>query len=108
VSQQERVLESEEVAIELGEAMKTSAFQRMLEILEGYELRVLAASVDDPEMTKDYVRGFVHCIRALRSDMEAARNYVLSLDRSAEREEKRKKEGVRSFMPPGSGPGGPS
>jgi hypothetical protein len=40
--------------------------------------------------------------------MEAARNYVLSLDRSAEREEKRKKEGVRSFMPPGSGPGGPS
>lgn len=106
MSQSERFISDEDAAIEIGEAMKTSAFQKILDILESYELRVLTAGVDDPEMTKDYLRGFVHCVRALRSDMEAARNYVLSLDRSAEREEKRKKDGVRSFMPPGSGPGG--
>lgn len=102
----ERAIPSEDIAIELGEAMKTSAFQRILEILDSYELRVLTAAVDDPEMTKDYTRGFVHCIRALKSDLEAARNYVLSLDRSAEREDRKRKEQKQSFMPPGSGAGG--
>jgi len=94
----------EQTAMELGSASLSHPFRLLLEMLESYEVRIMVHGVDDPQCTKDYLRGFVHGVRALRSDLLAARAFQAH-KLKAEEMSKNKPE-QPAFRHPGSGPGG--
>lgn len=89
----------EEGANELGAAMHHLAFNHILELLEAYEERILVIGIDDPDQTKDFLRGAVHAARSMRTSLIAAKQYF---DRSIEQEKAEAKK-KRDFLPPGSG-----
>lgn len=92
-----------EAALTLGEAVRTAPFQILLDMLEKYETNVLNEGLEDPEITKDYLRGFVHCARTLRRDMMAARAAADQVDAKEEWDSRQK---ARRVVGPGHGPGG--
>jgi hypothetical protein len=94
----------EETAMELGAASLSHPFRLLLEMLESYEVRIMVHGVDDPLCTKDYLRGFVHGVRALRSDLLAARAFQAHKLKVQEMSEA--KAAQPPFRHPGSGPGG--
>lgn len=94
----------EEGANELGAAMHHLAFGHILDLLEQYEQRILLVGIDDPDQTKDFLRGAVHAARSMRTSLIAAKQYF---DRSLEQEKAELKK-KRDFLPPGSGPLGMS
>jgi len=94
----------DEAANLIGNAMLSEPFRLVLDMLEAYEVRILVHSVDDPECTKEYVRGFIHGIRALRSDLVAARAYQATKQKAEEIAQTRGEK--PAFRYPGSGPGG--
>jgi hypothetical protein len=94
----------EAAAMELGTASLSHPFRLLLEMLESYEVRIMVHGVDDPMCTKDYLRGFVHGVRALRTDLLAARAFQAHKQKA---EEIAKTKGEQApFRHPGSGPGG--
>ena len=104
-----------EAARTLGEAVNSAPFQMLLDMLAQYEQRVLMEGIDDEKLTKDYLRGYVHAVRTLRSDMLAAQNTAQQeVAREAWEEERKKaKADGAAYMPqpggmPGHGPGGMS
>lgn len=101
-----RLFETESAAREIGEAMQQHAFQLLYEMLAGYEERILKQGIDDPELSKDYLRGFVHGVRALRADMQAAREYVKMASAKEDWQKANPLKQTSPFLPPGAGPGG--
>ena len=95
-----------EAALTLGEAVRTAPFQILLDMLEQYERRVLAEGLEDETVTKDYLRGFVHAVRALRQDMMAARQTADQNDAKEEWASKQKRMREVHTGAPGHGPGG--
>lgn len=93
----------EAFAAELGEAMRMGQWQMLLDRLERYEVNVLRVGISAPEITKDWLAGFVACIRQLASDMRTAQQYALHQDRVDQRKDARKeREALRGeFLPPG-------
>lgn len=94
----------DQAAMEIGSAMVGSFGQHLLGMLESYEVRLLVHGIDDASLSKDYVRGFVHGCRALRTDLIAARAHYLTKTKA---EEIAKTQAPQpAFRHPGSGPGG--
>jgi len=91
----------EQGASELGEAMHHLAFRHILDLLEGYEQRILTVGIEDPEQTKDFMRGAVHAARSMRSSLLAAKEHFDAQMQKELMAQKRKRE----FLPPGSGSG---
>lgn len=95
----------EKVAEELGAAMSHPAFQHILALLEGYEQRILLVGIDDPDQSKDFLRGAVHAARSMRASLLSAKQaFDAQADRAQAASDKTKRE--RVFLPPGGGPGG--
>ena len=90
----------------LGEAVGSAPFRMLIGMLQQYEERMLAEGIDDPDLSKDYLRGFVHAIRTMRSDMEAARSTVEQQAAKDEWEAHKRTERSRVDAYPGHGPGG--
>lgn len=102
-----------EAARTLGEAISSAPFQMLLDMLDQYERRILAQGIDDEKVSKDYLRGFVHAVRTLRSDMLAAQNTAHQEIAREAWEQERQKSKVAPYTPepggmPGHGPGGMS
>jgi hypothetical protein len=95
-------------AAELGEAMRMGQWQMLLERMDAYEVNVLRVGISNPDITKDWLAGFVAAIRQLTSDMQTAQAYAVQQDRVAKlRGERKEQAELRGdFLPPGSGPGG--
>jgi hypothetical protein len=95
-------------AAELGEAMRMGQWQMLLDRLDAYEVNVLRVGISAPEITKDWLSGFVACVRQLTADMRTAQGYAVEADRTAKlRAERQEREALRGdFRPPGHGPGG--
>jgi hypothetical protein len=91
----------EQAVAELGSAMQSGAFDRLVEVLEAYEYNILMVGIENPELTKDFLRGAVHASRSLRESLLSARKHYESQLRAEEAAVKARRE----FLAPGSGTG---
>jgi hypothetical protein len=89
---------------ELGTILAGRAGQILLEMLESYEVKILVHGIEDSSCSKDYLRGFVHAVRAMRQDVVTARAQVATRAKAEEMAKLKKPQ--EPFRHPGSGPGG--
>lgn len=96
----------EDVLLALGEAMSHPAYGYIIDALENFEVHTLVVGIDDPDKTKDFLRGAVFAARSLRTQLLSAKELYDSQNRreKAELVEKQKRE--REFLRPGGGPAG--
>jgi hypothetical protein len=94
--------DAQQATAELGQAMQHPAFAHIVTLLEGWEIRLLVTGIDDPDQTKDFLRGAVFAARSIRSALLTAKEYIDSQTRQKDAKEPRR---VREFFAPGSGAG---